>query len=367
MSVRYQISKRLIFLFTCNNKSHTLFQYLGMENEMTKLFALLLYIVSWYGIQGNGMANIPRLPRVAVDKAPLFTIVNNRDGSLHHLLGTMHQGINIYDIPYHSYLHSVIEHATVFIGERMFSIDDLLNANPDLKVRFDAIVDEKAAAQHSYRLINELGGYYWGKMQQMLRDNFSVDEVDQHIDKMDDFSAEEAVLLLATIGLDKAFADQNADARGKISLDGSLFIHALSIGKKAYALDTPKDTALYHLHAAKVERPATVQDLKELIDKGGVDYIENTLLAMRDAYVRADLQTMLSLYGRDMKYYKSSAEELFLDFRNRRWIERGIIQENCQQGEHCLIFVGAAHLSMGDDSLFKLLPAEGFTIEEAVQ
>ena len=109
-----------------------------------------------------------------------------------------------------------------------------------------------------------------------------------------------------------------------------------------------------------------MEDLRKFLDDGGIAGRAQKLLEARDAYGQGELgmaTTNLASISESVSM-SSDVEKILLDDRNIRWVKSKKIQENCHQGETCTIVVGYRHLFEGDNSLTKLLGAEGFKIEK---
>ena len=344
-----------------------------MELKSYLVTFCLVWTFSYDEGQGSMLSLAAKLrsSQVSVDKAPLYKITNTLDGSVHHLLGTMHTGITIFDIPEQTYLFSVIENSTVLIGERQVGISEILGYNRNLQKKISSIHARKETMQRLLAFFNseeKLGAQYWAKIKQMFTDNrellnISSEELESFQQQLDKMPPAEIIGEIFSWGEKKAFKSEWFKGQQRPSMDAELFVYAFTEKNKIFALETVRETERYLLAAAKTRKVTTAKDLKELIDKGGIDYVADTLLDMRAAYIHADLEKLLDLEN-NIDRTNFHEDKILLDHRNKIWVEKGIIQKSCQQDEHCLIFVGAAHLTKGANSLSKLLREEGFTVEK---
>ena len=103
-----------------------------------------------------------------------------------------------------------------------------------------------------------------------------------------------------------------------------------------------------------------VEILKNIIDKGGINYIRDKFLETRTAYLDGNVLKALGLLHPFVldPYF----DEIILDQRNLAWIEGGKIQDLCWAGNRCFIFIGFAHLFKDKHPLIKLLRQQGFEV-----
>ena len=102
--------------------------------------------------------------------------------------------------------------------------------------------------------------------------------------------------------------------------------------------------------------------LKEFIDHGSMITTIKKYKYIFDAYFKGDIATASSLpYTSSFNPYY---EDIMLDQRNLRWIEKGKIQKYCTKENQCFIYAGFSHLLRGKNPLIKLLQDKGFEVRE---
>ena len=281
------------------------------------------------------------------DKPPLYKLIAP-DSSEHWLLGTMHAGINLSDLPANSKVLKALDESTSLLCEV-----DLVSMSPHEKIALGLKMDT-AYKTANFDLRAALGDDYVNK----LRNEFGsekISELYQHGIDFEKLSPTQVHLLIGEIARSKAFGEHVS------SIDEQLMRRALQKSSKVIELETVEVHSDMIMRLAKTETSA--ETLRKLIDDGGIRHYTSQFMKMRDAWGRGDVDAMLRNNTGSSSLDLPIMKEL-LDERNLNWVKSQKIQQNCQQGKKCIVTVGAAHLFGGKNSLSKLLSAEGFKIEK---
>ena len=282
------------------------------------------------------------------DKPPLYKLIAP-DSSEHWLLGTMHVGVSLYDLPANSRVLKAIDESTSLLCEAdlnsMLSHEAIALALKYETAYKTANFDLRAALGNDYmdRLRNEFGSEGITKL--FLR---GID--------LEKLNPSQVQLLLLEIASSKAFGRQVS------SIDEELMSRARKNGKNVIGLETVEDAIDVFMKLMKAETPA--EELRKFIDDGGLSHQTFQLMKVRNAWGRGDLDAIRNATGGSLYRSNDPRMKALLDERNLNWVKSQEIQRNCQQGKKCTVAVGLAHLFDGKNSLSKLLSAEGFRIEK---
>lgn len=303
--------------------------------------------------------------RKTIDAPPLYKLTNLADGSEHYLLGTMHTtAVSLHDFPKNSVVFKALDETTVFMPELVMSFSQYRKQVASFKWKNNVLA--KAMRKigkykpQNYSLRERLGDEHWVKLEKMfaakpesIPPTKTLAEFMQELDRSD---PEDAISLIMEQG------QYHAIGPSLTSIDLQLTALSWEKGKKVIGLETLKDRRIAQ-RSQGLDISMTTHELQKLIDKGGIDYVKDTTLAMRDAYAAGDLAE-LEKQGKFFADLQPKLRRALLDERNKKWVASGKVQKNCRRGKKCMIAVGAAHLEEGENSLFRLLRADNFKIEK---
>lgn len=286
-----------------------------------------------------------------IDKPPLYKLIAP-DGSEHWLLGSMHPGgVSLDHFPANSKVFEAIdESSTVFFEYDAGSAWQTLTFSAQFRQQTRY---QKAIRTDDFDLRATLGDAHMEKLLDQY-DSATLAELSElgiHVDRLSPTQAFEAL---------NNSSYMYAFGLSDMLMDAQLMLKSRQAGKKVIGLAKGKDQA--NAFKTVSESKVTVEDLKKLLDDGGIKARAKKLLEMRDAYGQGDLERATSINNGMLP--SNFAEKTLLDDRNIKWVKSKKIQKNCQHGETCTIVVGFRHLFEGDNSLAKLLAAEGFKIEK---
>ena len=293
---------------------------------------------------------------VEITDPPLYRLTAP-DGSQHHILGTMHiSNLSLSDFAKDSKLFPILEQANILMPE--FA-----------KARFTQVLKYSLMERRPTRrlvsqrkLSQQLGEQHWQKLTEMIAEKPDLKPFEQPLDqlmaKIDTATAGDVYDKLLRYGFDYATPTEG------LKMDFQLIRYGRQHGKTLIGLETFKQGSSAALKA-RLTNVADVNDLKELIDKGGIDYVTDTLTDSIHHYANGALDESVSALLNALRPARGKAkfDNIMLDQRNIAWVESGKIQKNCVQGNNCLVFVGLAHLTEGNNTLIKLLQKQGYQIE----
>lgn len=294
---------------------------------------------------------VPHYSAGNFDSPPLYKLTAP-DGSEHWLLGTMHTaGVSLEDFRYDSKVFTALREATVLLPERdMESFKDLL------RLSIKDIKDINMLRKADFDLKGALGDDYMDKLRAENALVRNSAQLTSRID-LDKLYPSQALVML------EMHAHTLAFGKGQMAMDVELIRVTRQEGKKVVGLEKTSDL-IKTLKTAGSANEVSVDDLKKYLDAGGAKTRSEQLIQARDAYGRGDIEATMKLLDGNIKK-SENFNKILLDERNQKWLKSNKIQKNCQQGKKCMIAVGAAHLFKGENSLSKLLEAEGFKLEKA--
>lgn len=288
------------------------------------------------------------------DNPPLYKLTAP-DGSEHWLLGTMHTtGISLDDFPQDSKIFAALHETTVLMPER--DVERLFKDSHDelLKYIKNKIFTSKASSKPDtgFDLRKALGDEYMEKLLKEFGDGNDKNMLAMGIEK---FSNAQVLNLLNGAAVNLAFGKEG------VMMDAQLIRKfRQGSGKKVIGLESGKDITAALKNAP--EDDVSIDNLKKFIDDGGILNRAKQYLQARDAYGRGDVAAagkILDGYSSDL-----ASNKVMIGGRNLAWVKSQTIQKNCRAGRKCMVAVGFGHLFEGDNSLSKLLTAEGFKIEK---
>ena len=255
-----------------------------------------------------------------------FYDVTAPDGSRHYMLGTIHLGVGLDDLS--EEVIAALDTADVYVAEMTTAgmerwLQDTENDNTPIG--------------HSLR--QQLGEQYWLALRQQLS-TINAQELDRMT--VEDVSSKLLELTAAKIESEKLLLDLQINNYGE------------QLGKKIIGLDEHIAPSLLRQEIQALM--GDINALKKTIRCGGIPCLQTTLTKMRTAWLQGDLKQMERLTTVDGKVGKY--------YRDQAWVRTGIVQNNCRQGNTCLIYVGAAHLFEYYDSFITLLRQNGYQIEK---
>ena len=289
---------------------------------------------------------------VEITNPPIYRLTAP-DGSQHHILGTMHiSNISLSDFPKNSIL-PILKQANIMMPE----CADITSFTAVIRSRLSPVFKRLRRTWFvpKQKLSEQLGEHYWQELTQMIAKKPDIKPFEQSIDEfmadLDASTASDVYLRLVDYGASYA---SPSPIRG-LQMDTQLIRYGREHGKKIIGLETLKEARItMRAHKRILAEEITVDELKKLIDKGGIDYRTKIRRKMIKDYAE----------GKKLQYnYSQILQEVMLDRRNIAWMKTGKIQKNCVKGNNCLIFVGAGHLDKGDRTLINLLQEEGYRIE----
>lgn len=295
--------------------------------------------------------------KVEITDPPIYRLTAP-DGSQHHILGTMHiSNLSLSDFAKDSKLFPILEQANILMPERVKT--PLTSA---LKLQFSYAFNRQRRQMFTSRpkLSEQLGEQRWQKLTQMIAEKPDLKPFEQPLDefiaKIDTSPADDVYRRLLDYGFGYATPVEG------LMMDYQLMRYGRQHGKTLIGLETFKQVTSA---LKKIKSSSSVDDLKELIDKGGIDYITDTTIDLVHGYADGKKTDELYQLWTELtpQSVKAAGEKFLLDQRNIAWVESGKIQKNCVQGNRCLIFVGLGHLVKTDNTLIKLLRERGYQIE----
>ena len=301
----------------------------------------------------------------------LWQLVNPLDGSKHLIMGTAHRmNVSLRDFP--PEVQAAIVSADTLIGELSPSDKGSSDRSASKVVSTSKFTNpvlsyyRKTAEDDD--LPTQLGEKHWRTLQGMFKDrkaNLHKDVLHIGLKYQD---AQTAISVIRALALQEAYADNSNPTYP--TLDAQIADSGLTAGKKLVGLETLAEleqhvkqyrtTATEHLQNLDHKGDMLVEILKNIIDKGGINYLRDKFLQARTAYLDGNVLKALGLLHPFVldPYF----DEIILDQRNLAWIEGGKIQDLCWAGNRCFIFIGFAHLFKDKHPLIKLLRQQGFEV-----
>lgn len=298
----------------------------------------------------------PKFVKATPTNPPLYKLTAP-DGSEHYLLGTMHTtGLSLDDFPQDSKIFSALNDADVVLPER---IEDgfILTQRTGFSIAFR--IGKDLASYKKFDLKGELGDEYW---QKLTAQSISHSQLHTRAGiSLENMYPSDVISLIEIHGMVKV----TNDPLNAVQMDVQLRRLARSKGKKVVGLEK-LSSQMNDIVDAQIELRSvtTVDDLKRLLDAGGVEHAADRYINMVRRYGEGDLDGVIKHGGLGMLDKTPNARKKLLDDRNKKWVESNKIQKNCKSGQKCMVFVGFAHLFAGDNSLVKLLKKEGFRVEK---
>lgn len=320
---------------------------------------------------------LSKFTKIDITDPPIYRLIAP-DGSQHHILGTMHTSkLSLSDFPTDSKLFPILEQANILIPERVierfsseFRFYYQLNIKHRLPKLSKMLTRSNKAKIEQPKLSEQLGEEHWQKLTQIIAEKPDLKPFEQSLDKfmqkIDRSTADTIFRLLVKSGREYVSPFDH-----KLNMDVQLMRYGKEHGKTLIGLEDIKQVVSVHEAMGKALRQAYRQDisadvyyLKWLIDKGGIDFVGDTVNYSMHLYTKGKLEESKKWsYLFTRKEVQTVRDEFLLDRRNIAWVESGKIQTNCVHGKKCLIFVGFWHLEEGDNALIKLLQKQGYSID----
>ena len=322
---------------------------------------------------------LSKFTKMDITDPPIYRLIAP-DGSQHHILGTMHiSKLSLSDFPTDSKLFPILEQANILIPERIdesftsvFRIYYQLNIKHRLPKLSKVLTrSNKAKDIEQPKLSEQLGEQHWQKLTQIIAEKPDLKPFEQSLDKfiqeIDGSTANDIFQRLVKYGnVYVAPFSQN------LTMDNQLVRYGREHGKTLIGLEDAKQIAsVYKAMREALGRTYRkdisaddVYALKWLIDRGGIDFVGDTVTYSMHLYTKGEIEKSrkwLNLFVREE--LQAVRDEFLFDRRNIAWVESGKIQTNCVHGNNCLIFVGFGHLEEGGNALIKLLREQGYSID----
>lgn len=308
----------------------------------------------------EGMAaEIVALSQRMIDNPLLFRVINSTDGSQHWLAGLVTVGVDLnLNFPADSPLLIALQEATVLLSDNINEGD----VTQDLRDKFAQQTAAVSAVPAGFDLQRELGVKYWALLRQLLREHPAVSDTAKarhsaslklkrnHPAATIDFITTD-ILRESIEGIAKTMQEQ---------------IHTVGIdqGKQIVALASPEqEMAATLAYYTQVRAQANVDDVREIVARGGTKFVMESNLAELDAYFAGDAEELMHNYRQARSTLLRKEDDILVQGRNRTWLANGKIQAHCRTGATCLISVSYTHLFDGKDNLLSLLRKEGFKVE----
>ena len=292
--------------------------------------------------------------KIEITDPPLYRLTAP-DGSQHHILGTMHvSNLSLSDLSADSKLRPILEQADILMPELA-------------EARYTSVMSYAFRSNFRLQLVEQrslsqqLGEQHWQKLSQMIAEKGDLKPFEQSLDEfmeeIDGLTVDEAYSRL--IGYGQAYA---SPLEG-LKMDFQLIHYGREHDKTLIGLESFKQGSSAALKVMGSSH-AKIDDLKKLIDKGGIDYVVDTFKNSIRHYAGGNIdESYKGIDALTPPGAKAAINDFLLDQRNVAWVESGKIQKNCVNGNRCLIFVGFGHLVKGDKTLIKLLEKQGYLIE----
>lgn len=305
------------------------------EVSMGKLVTFALFI----GVVSQSYDPSPALGGRLPPKASSIRFLNPPvrrliapDGSIHDIVGTMHFA-SIRNFPKRYDIVAMIERADVLIPETA-------DTSP---------YPEATATAEANQVRAQLGDKEWRRLLEIAR-MFDINEFD--------LNRRYPSELIEMVNKASFFTSLRFDLREEDGIDFHVTRIGQEQGKEIIPLEDMAEQMRIQFEVnEKLKATVGIDELQRVLSSGG-----KNALALFNAYGNGDAERALRIEGIVERW---EIWKPFFNGRNRTWIDRGIIQENCVQGRRCLIYVGVGHLFYGGEgSLAQLLEAEGFRLSE---
>ena len=316
-----------------------------------------IYIDGMEKVARRSRMSLARFTKVNISDPPIYRLTAP-DGSQHHILGTMHiSNLSLSDLPKDSKLSQIVEQANILIPE-------IAGARFTSALRFQFSLNKVTWRRQfvwQQRLSEQLGDEHWQKLTQMIAEKPDLKPFEQPLgrfmDEIDSLDADDVYSRLSTYGQNYATPIEG------LKMDFQLIRYGREHGKTLIGLETFKQARASFMKTLDASNVG-IDDLKRLIDKGGIDYVTEVTIDSIRHYADGNLdESYKSLKKITPLDTRNAVDTFMLDQRNIAWVESGKIQKNCVNGNNCLIFVGFAHLTEGSNTLIKLLQKQGYKVE----
>lgn len=317
--------------------------------------------LAWPPTDVSMAGTITELGRQKIHNLLLFRLVNSRDGSKHWIFCTAPIGIDLTkNFPQNSRLLSALREATTFIPESI----DFADMPEHIMDEFREQKKTSTAVTRNFSLEQQLGKKHWSALRQIIRDHPYVPndgaERAKEVAKLNKSHPMLAIDLLTTDITQLILLENGAKVDDQIRKLGK------SEEKKNIALTSiEEEIAATTAYLTTMRGGATIDDLRELIDRGGTKFVMKTNLAEIDAYFAGDVEKLVQVYESARTSLRQREDKVLLEERNKVWIDSGVVQTHCIQGEVCFLYVGYPHLFIGENNFLTLLQREGFVIDRA--
>lgn len=304
-------------------------------------------------------AEATALKQRKISEVLLFKLINSIDNSEHWLFATVSAGVDLSkNFPADSRLLVALREATTVLSE---SISDE-NISSQLRDKFAERKAMVEAVSEGFDLQEQLGEDYWSALRQMVREHPAIgDDVASRYRAARKLKQGHPALTIDLLTDDILLAVLEETTGG---LQAQVDAVAAAQGKKVIALASAEqelDAVLNYY--VNVRATATIDDVKEIIDRGGYRHIMESNLTMLDAYFAGDAEELVHTYRNASTRLLREKDTIMVEERNRTWLANGSIQTHCRAGEVCLLSADFKHLFGVENNLIKLLQQEGYVVE----
>ena len=340
--------KKFIFMVAC---------LLLIEPVYGASSSLLRGRLFWPPTEDGMAAEIVAWSQRVINNPLLFRVINSTDGSQHWLVGLVPIGVDLnQNFPAGSPLLLALQEATVLLSDSINEKD----VTQDLRDRFAQQTAAVNAVPQGFDLERALGVKYWTLLRQLLREHPAISDTGKarhraslkakhsHPAETIDFITTD-ILREASEGITKTMQEQ---------------INTIGIeqNKQRVALASPEQemeaTLAYH---TQVRAQANINDVKEIIMRGGTKFVMESNLAELDAYFAGDAEALMRNYRQARSALLRKEDDILVQGRNRTWLANGKIQTHCRTGATCLISVDYTHLFDGKDNLLSFAAQRRFS------
>ncbi len=301
-------------------------------------------------------AEVVALKKRSITQPLLFEMINSADSSRHWLLGVEPSGVYLGEnFPLDSPLFTALAETTTFLFDNI----SFAQIPQRLLDELETLKTLRGELPADFDLQQQLGNEHWSTLRQTLREHPGVpddpDERHRTAMKIQKGHPIMAIDLLTTDILMLSMEDSMlAEQIDSIAVERNKKVVNLASAEQEFEALREYYTTVYS--------QASVDDVREIVDRGGIKFVMESNLAELDAYFVGDAEELMRHYHQARTGFLQRQDAILVSGRNRTWLANGAIQENCRTGETCFITVSFEHLFYGEDNLIKLLREKDFVI-----